>query len=132
MFCLKYFDFLTAIRTPICVHSNLNIVKIKKGQILLHSKAHYGILIGGGGSPGLFSHKSSILLSDTALLIFKVKAVIGRGAILRVDKGATLEIGDNFYSNNNNYIRCSDNVKIGNDCSMGWENIINTTDGHYI
>lgn len=132
LFCLKYFNIRTAIKTPICVQSNLNIIKIKKGQIKLNSKAHYTIVIGGGGSPGLFSFKSSILLSNKATLVFKGKAVIGRGSILRVDENATLEIGENFYCNNNNYIRCSDNVTIGDNCLMGWENIINTTDGHYI
>lgn len=90
---------------------------------------------GGGKSPALQSYpRITIRMADNAKLFFKGTAIISEGTSLRADKNAKIVIGKNFYCNADNYLRAGsgDTISFGNDCLLGWSNIINTTDGHNI
>ena len=42
------------------------------------------------------------------------------------------QLGKNFYCNKNCHIRSAERIKIGDECSLGWNVQINTDDGHSI
>lgn len=130
-FCFRYLPLRTAMHLPVIVESAVDVQALRRGQLEICNPKRFSILLGGGGSPGLYSFKSVIRVSENAKLILRGRAIFGRGTVLRVDEGCVLDIGGGFYCNNNNYFRCADNVTIGEGCYFGWENIVNTTDGHH-
>ena len=71
-------------------------------------------------------------MEDGAKLILNAMCVIGQGTTLRCDKNAVIELGKNFYCNKNCHIRSAERIKIGEECSLGWNVQINTDDGHAI
>ena len=66
------------------------------------------------------------------MLKLNAMCVIGQGTTLRCDKNAVIELGKNFYCNKNCHIRSAERIKIGDECSLGWNVQINTDDGHSI
>lgn len=58
--------------------------------------------------------------------------VISEGTVLRCDKNAYIEFGDNFYCNCNCYIRSTNKISFGRDCLLGWNVMLNTSDGHKV
>lgn len=73
---------------------------------------------------------SVIRLSKYEMLKIMGIAVIGEGTTLRCEEGAIIKLGDNFYCNCNCYIRSTNSISFGEDCALGWNVQINTTDGH--
>lgn len=117
---------------PIRVTTNLRVVKLKRGQIVVHNKAYRSILIGGGCSPGMQCPKAAIYIEEGGQLIFNGGATISQGSLLRCDKNACLEIGASFYCNHNCFLRSTSLIKIGKNCSFGWSVHLNTSDGHTV
>lgn len=131
--CLRLFPVKQAIKIPILFTSNVKKIDIK-GKIVIKTDSlkRYQIVLGRSGSKGLQSHKSSIIVEKGGQLVFKGSAVIGEGTVLRVDKNATMEIGDRLYCNKNCYFRCHQRISIGDRVTFGWNNTINDADGHLI
>ncbi len=73
---------------------------------------------------------SVIFLASGSKLIIDGSAIFGEGTTLRCDKGASIHIGDKFYCNCNCYFRSNNSISFADDCTLGWNVQINTTDGH--
>ena len=130
-FCVRYLPFRQAIRVPIQICGRVKVEHLRRGQIIFEGRIKcYRVLIGGGGSPALQSFITTIWMDKSAKLVIKGKATISQGTTIRVDENATMTLGDKFYCNNNNYLRAESDISFGDDCIMGWDNILNTTDGH--
>lgn len=41
-----------------------------------------------------------------------------------------IDIGENTYINKNCYLRSNKSIIIGDECTLGWNNTLNTCDGH--
>lgn len=131
-FNFRYLPLNQAIHLPIWVRTNLRQLKLKRGQIVLPNPKFKQVLIGGGKSPGLQACKAGILIAEGGKIVFRGKAVISQGTVLRCDRQAAIEFGRNFYCNSNCYMRSTNTISFGNDCSLGWNITLNTSDGHSV
>lgn len=131
-FNLRYLPFRQAIYMPIWVTTNVRICSLKRGQIILKQPYRKSVFLGACGSPGVGHYHASICIGKGGKLILHGITVIGEGTTIRCDKGATIEMGSNFYCNKNCILRSSDTITFGEDCSLGWNVQINTNDGHPI
>ena len=117
---------------PIWITTNFKVMKLKRGQIILNYPYRKNFFLGDCGSVGLQEMQGGIYMEDGAKLILYAMCVIGQGTTLRCDKNAIIELGKNFYCNKNCHIRSAERIKIGDECSLGWNVQINTDDGHSI
>lgn len=132
-FNFRYMPFNQAVHLPIWVTTNLRECKLHRDQIIIMPPVRCKqILIGGGKSPGLQAYKAGILIADGGRIVFRGKAVISQGTVLRCDKQSIIEFGSNFYCNSNCYMRSTNTISFGNDCSLGWNITLNTSDGHLV
>lgn len=131
-FNFRYLPLRQAIYLPIWITSNFKVKKLKRGQIILDYPYRRNFIFGASGSPGLQQHKGGIYLEANAKLRLHAMCVIGQGTVLRCDRDATIELGPNFYCNKNCFLRSTNSIKFGSDCSLGWNVQINTSDGHTI
>lgn len=131
-FNLRYLPFKQAIYLPIWVTTNLKDCKLKRGQLILKQPYCKSIFLGACGSPGLQQYNSGLYLDEGAKLIFHGMTVISEGSVLRCDKDSIIEFGKNFYCNKNCFMRSSDRIVFGDECSLGWNVQLNTNDGHIV
>lgn len=129
-FNLRYFPLKIAMKLPVMVLKPVR-VKMNRGQMQISNPQRFNVIFG-GGSPGMPHFKGVILLAPGSELRIRRRAIIAEGTTLRCDEGATISIGDNFYCNCNCYFRSSNSISFGDDCALGWNVQINTTDGHPI
>ncbi len=130
-FNFRYLSLRQAIHFPVRIYQGFHIMKMKGKIILDFDWKNEHIVLGHGGSPALQSFSGGMYLDAESSITFRGNAVISEGTVLRCDKGANITIGKNLYFNKNNYIRSSCSVVFGDGCTLGWNNTINTTDGHY-
>lgn len=132
LFCVRCLPFKQAIKRPIWIDKNVKIGDIGINRILLDTPIHSGIIrFSSSISEGLFPTQSSyISVKEGSKLIFKGKASFGKGTRIRIDRNAQIIIGNNFYCNANCFLRVTNEVLLGNDLLLGWEVVINDTDGH--
>lgn len=131
-FNFRYLPLKQAFHMPIRIQHGFKVLKMK-GRIILNFDCKNGrVLLGYGGSPALQTGNGGLWLDIKSSIVFDGNASIGEGTVIRCEKGAKMEIGENFYCNKNNYFRNSCGMSFGNDCSLGWNNTFNTSDGHYI
>lgn len=83
-----------------------------------------------GGSPGIQHFDSVILIAPGGELRIEGSAIIAEGTTLRCDRGATISLSNKFYCNCNCFFRSNNSISFGEDCALGWNVQINTTDGH--
>ena len=131
-FNFRYLPFKQAIYMPVWITSNFRIHGLKRGQLILHQPYRKSVFLGDCGSPGLQEMKGGLYFTHNTKLILHGFTVISQGSVLRMDAGATIELGKNFYCNKNCYFRASQNIAFGDDCLLGWNVQINTSDGHAI
>ena len=131
-FNFRYLPFMQAVYMPIRITTNFKVMKLKRGQIILDFPYRKNFFFGDCGSVGLQEMHGGIYMEDGAKLILNAMCVIGQGTTLRCDKNAVIELGKNFYCNKNCHIRSAERIKIGEECSLGWNVQINTDDGHAI
>lgn len=131
-FNLRYLPFKQAVYLPIWITTNFKVMKLKRGQIMLDAPLRKNFYFGDCGSAGLQEFKGGLYLDEGAKLYLKVMCVIGQGTVIRCDKNAAVELGKNFYCNKNCYLRSSENIKFGDDCSLGWNVQLNGDDGHTV
>lgn len=131
-FNFRYLPFRQAVYLPIWITTNFKVMKLKRGQIVLDFPYRKNFFLGDCGSVGLQEMKGGIYMEEDAKLILNAMCVIGQGTTLRCDKNAVIELGRNFYCNKNCHLRSAEKIKIGDECSLGWNVQINTDDGHAI
>ena len=98
----------------------------------MHQPYRKSVFLGDCGSPGLQEMKGGLYFTHNTKLILHGFTVISQGSVLRMDEGASIELGKDFYCNKNCYFRASKNIAFGDDCLLGWNVQINSSDGHTI
>lgn len=131
-FNFRYLPFRQAIYLPIWITTNFKVMKLKRGQIILDFPYRKNFFFGDCGSVGLQEMNGGIYMEDGAKLILNAMCVLGQGTTIRCDKNAVIELGKNFYCNKNCHLRSAESIRIGDECSLGWNVQINTDDGHAI
>lgn len=131
-FNFRYLPFNQAINMPVWITTNFRVNGLKRGQLILYQPIHKSVLLGVWGSPGLQQMHGELLFSKNSHLILHGFTVISQGSVLRIDCGATIELGKDFYCNKNCFFRASKDIVFGDDCLVGWNVQINTSDGHII
>ncbi len=131
-FNFRFLSFKDAVHLPIKIQNKVKIDKLKRKQIEIVSPKYKQIILGGGKSPGMHASFVVLSLDKGSSLVFKGKAIISEGCVLRCNTNSNIEFGEDFYCNCNCYFRSASKISIGNDCIFGWNVIINTTDGHFL
>ena len=131
-FNMRYMPYKQAVHFPILARTNLCVEKLRRGQIEIGDIRPFMVTLGGGKSPAMNSGRACIYLSKNAKLIFRGHANISEGTVLRCDKNGIIEFGKDFYCNCNCYFRTSSKISFGDDCAVGWNCTINTSDGHHV
>lgn len=129
-FNFRYLTFRNAILLPIWLTKYPKIYCLKKGQIVLRNPNRRSVLLGGYGSIGLPSSRIIISVKKGAVVIFEGSAIIGEGTGLRCDEDSEIQFGDRFFCNKNCFFRSTSKICFGEDCSVGWNVQVNTTNGH--
>lgn len=127
-FCCKYFSLIDAMYIPILIHYKTRVIS-SGGKILVNSKKR--ILLGFGGSIGIDSRKSHLIIGNSSILEFEGNAHLAAGFVIRIDSGY-LKIGDNFFANKNVSIFVSEKIEFGRDNLIGWNCNFRDSDGHCI
>lgn len=131
-FNFRYLPFRQAVYMPVWITTNFRIYGLKRGQLILHQPYRKSVFLGDCGSPGLQEMKGGLYFTKNTKLILHGFTVISQGSVLRMDEGSSIELGKRFYCNKNCYFRASRNIAFGDDCLLGWNVQINTSDGHAI
>lgn len=131
-FNMRYLPIKKAMHLPIFVRRNLRIEQLRRGQIEVNNIKLFNVLIGGGKSPAMNANRACIRLERDAKLIFRGHAIISEGTVLRCDKNGHIDFGKEFYCNCNCYLRTGCGITFGDDCALGWNCTINTSDGHHV
>ncbi|MDO9551555.1 hypothetical protein [Rhodonellum sp.] len=127
----KTLPFKQAILFPIIVSRYVSFYSLT-GKISLKTIPKTGMItIGFSGDDTIFASKKSFLKLDGEI-IFRGKVNIGVGCILRVDKKAILDIGNNLTTGHSVKIICSNYIKIGNTVRIAWESQVIDSNFHYI
>lgn len=72
------------------------------------------------------------LLKVLGQLVFDGEAHIGCGSKIIVNKGAQLELGDNFAISASSTISCHKHIKFGRDIQFSWDSLVMDSDTHAI
>ena len=72
------------------------------------------------------------LLKVLGRLVFDGEAHIGCGSKIIVNKGAQLELGDNFAISASSTISCYKHIKFGRDIQFSWDCLVMDSDTHAI
>ena len=132
-FCLRYLPLRQALKVPILISLKVK-THLWRGAIVIDNDnvKRYMITIGYKGYSLLSSNSTLLVVEKDSHLVFKGSAIFAQGCRIWIERGNTLEIGDNFYCNKNGIFRCADNVTFGNNVLIGWDVLFNTTDGHFL
>lgn len=132
-FCSHFFPLKTALKRPIQIHYKLQY-NIKKGaKIVIDSPLKPNLIKIGMDNTQYIQAKNSIVhLESNSELHFSANAIFSRGICLWLEKGAKMNIGNNFYCNNNCTFRCTDKIILHDNVLLGWNIMLNTTDGHIL
>lgn len=125
-------DFRQAIRLPILISRKVEVKEIHKHSIAIPNDARtFSIKIGIEGADGVaHSPKGSLVLKRESKMIFKGRASIARGILIR--SSGVITYGCDFYSNCNLSLICAENITFGNNCILGWNVSIRDCDGHSV
>lgn len=129
-FNFRALPFRQAIKLPIIVLYNTNIVEIHKGIIEFSSTPYrFMVKIGFSGSEGIVRRKQSICF-ESGKVIFGKHNVFSEGISLR--NSGTLLFGNEFYCNRNCTIWSSENISFGDEITLGWDITMRDCDGHMV
>lgn len=132
---MRYVKFRDAIKLPIKVAHGFKF-KDLGGKIQFDVPIIYKdiLKLGYDGSTGHLKSKGAIYLFKSSKLIIKGQTFISQGSLIRLGENATLEFGNNFWSNNyckflvfnETRLTFHSNVLVGLNVEFG------TADGHSI
>lgn len=98
-FNFRYLPFKQAVNLPIWITTNFRVHGLKRGQLILGKPIHRSVMFGCWGSLGLQQMKGKLIFSKNSHLILRGHTVISQGSVLRMDNGAFIELGNDFYCN---------------------------------
>ena len=134
-FNLRYLPFLTAIRLPVWVASNVRIKCMERGVIRLTNNVKPGLIrIGYHEADAVDTYGLHTILSieKGGEFIFTEDAHIGHGAIINIKSTGTLSVGRNFAISGTTSIICNKSIKFGDDVQTSWNSLITDSDAHKI
>ena len=137
-FNFKILPFKDAVKMPILLFGHVDVVCTKRAKCVI-KKGGGGLAtmtIGNSYSPAygkMNSHHCWTYISlDGTIVLNGSKQFIGNGCKVSVDNGATLELGDHVFINNQSKIVCKQSVSIGAYTRISWESQIMDTNFHYM
>lgn len=131
--CFKIFSFKEAIKCPIHISYKTKVTIAKGAKVLIKKPLKRNMVqIGFVGAKYIHHNDPILYLGKNSRLRIGHNCIFGPGSVIWVEDGASLNIGDNFYCNNNCVFRSSKNISIGNNVLFGWNVVLNTTDGHIL
>jgi acetyltransferase-like isoleucine patch superfamily enzyme len=110
------------------VDGKTHLILEKNSQIINRGTLWFGIHLPYTYRPA--GESSTLELLENSKLVNNGNASIGSGVYCLVNKNATLEIGDNVIIGSLANLICYENIKIGNNCLIGWDVEIRDSDGH--
>ena len=128
----RYLPFKQAIRLPILVSYWCKLMTLH-GNVRIEAPIKTGMIMLGVGAYGVIDHRycrSLFTNSSGGGITFKGTARFGPG--FKLANNGKLEIGNNFNMTGNSTIICEEEIIIGNDCLLSWEDLIMDTDYHSI
>lgn len=129
-FCFRYLPYNQAKRMPFYLTEPIDILELRKGNIILKGEIRPRMIwIGGGVELG---QKRGLILeiNEGGHLIFEGSAFIANGCYIRVHEGAKMILGDKIGVNSTCFIRSTTEVTLGERVMLGWDNEIIDSDGH--
>ena len=129
-FNLRYLRLHDAIRMPMLVSPSIKVRRIKRGSIRFSNPFPFMVRIGLWGTDGIYAHKGYLhIVSGT--VTFHGVATISRGFSLKNDAG-NISFGKGFFCNTNCIFYNNQHIILGDNCIIGWNCSLRTSDGHSI
>lgn len=132
----KMFPKEIAKKCPVWITRNTVIEGCKKGSIKIVTDNIEKYMIQIGYEYCAFgindTNKTYLRIDSDGQLIFRGKALISTGCIIRIFRGGSVEIGDGLYFNAKCSVDCKKKIIIGDDVLCGWNVDIRDGDGHDI
>lgn len=126
MFNLRCFDLRTALKRPVFIYNDVQIITL--GKVIIDAKHIHKGMIRIGNWPVKAHNKTKIHQSGT--IIFHGACEIWGG--ITIQGCGILEFGDNSRIAESCQIMCDKHVKIGNNVSVGYETTFMDTDYHFV
>lgn len=128
----KFLPFSQAIRLPIYVHYNTELVI--KGRIIISDTniSLFTIIFGKGGSHHISYNKSKLFIYEGGRLILDNRILFSSGFNICIEQGATVKVGESTSFNRNCSIFCKNKITIGKNNLFGWNCSLRDNDGHSI
>lgn len=132
----KMFPKEIAKKCPVWITRSTVIEGCKKGSIKIDTDNIEKYMVQIGYEYCAFgindSNKTYLRIDSDGQLVFKGKALISTGCIIRIFAGGCVEIGDGLYFNAKCSVDCKKKIIIGDDVLCGWNIDIRDGDGHDI
>lgn len=124
--------FKQAIHLPIILTRKVHFYDLS-GEIIINGPVSFAMIrFGYFGEDTNVAKDFNTLLKIRGNLIFQGEAHFGIGVTIRVESGATLQIGNNVRISNLTKIICYEKIEIGNNCRIAWDCQIIDTNFHFI
>lgn len=122
---------------PLKVGRHVDTRGLKRGAIRFRDcvQPHRFMVRLGVTSWPLYSEKSMhtwLWLHAGASLVLGDDVDINDGTRIVVTSGATLELGDGFFVNQNSLLYCTRSIRFGQRCCLGWDCQVSDTDFHLL
>lgn len=132
-FCLNFFSLREALKCPIQIHYQVKVDIDKKASIIIKSPLKTGMIkIGFTGAQFIPKRSSFFIMKENSQISFENECEFGPGIIIYMEKGSQMIIGDHLYVNTNCTIRNTSKIVFEDHVGLGWNNFINTSEGHEI
>ena len=137
VFCLRVLPFRQAIRIPIFISNQTKFCLKNKegwGGVNINSPIHLGMIKIGFTQAPFFnaSQNPSFIEINKGVISFDGYANIGAGCKISVCNGATLRLGNQFWSTGPITFIARKSITIGNSCVCSWNITMMDHDAHEI
>lgn len=131
-FCFKYLPYEQAKRMPFFLTEPIDILELRKGDIILSGEIRPRMIWIGGGVDLGQKRGLTLEVNKGGKLILEGSAFLANGCYVRVGKGAKMVLGNMFGANSNCFIYASNQISFGKAVLLGWDNELIDSDGHDI
>ncbi|MDY6131329.1 MAG: acyltransferase [Prevotella sp.] len=131
-FNVRYLPWHQARHIPILVSPSIRIGELHRGDIILTEPVSRAMVSWGfKGVEGRAMRKTYLSIHRGGRLVIKGGVVFlnGTGMVIH---GAIMTIGNHFLCNSDSFFHVTQDVTFGDDCLLGWNVQVNTTDGHRV
>lgn len=132
-FNFKVFKLKDAIHFPVLLFGEVFIEDIYRGCVIFENEQRGSLRFGGGWYTDMYGrsqlHKSFLRIAGK--LYIGSNITICQGAILSINPGAEVHIGNHVKMNDSVKIHCKEKIVIEDNSRIGWESQIIDTNFHY-